>query len=208
MNKHKTRLGIYGGTFSPPHAGHVKAADAFFKEAKLDKLLIMPAYVSPFKQNNTVSSDHRLQMARLAFSELNGYNDRIFVSDYEAARTEISYTANTLRHFADNSVELIFLCGTDMFLSLDRWYQPEVIFSLATIACMRREQSSDYDLPIAQAKTRYEQNFNARIIEVSCPPIEVSSTELRSLLAIGGNTDGLLAPAVQKYIKEHGLYHD
>lgn len=208
MNKHKTRLGIYGGTFSPPHAGHVRAAEAFMREAALDKLLIMPVYISNLKAQSTIPSEHRLAMAKLAFGEISGYGERVIVSDYEASRSEISYTANTLRHFSDENVELFFLCGTDMLLSMDRWYQPDVIFSLATIAYMRREQSPEYDAPIADAKARYAQDYGAKIIEVNCPPIEISSTELREKLLKGDSTDGLLSPAVQAYIKEHRLYHE
>lgn len=206
MNDRKERLGIYGGTFSPPHAGHVRAAESFMREAKLDQLLIMPTYVSPFKTVTSVAPVHRIEMAKLAFAELDGYGERILVSDYEAMRSEVSYTANTLEHFSGSDVELFFLCGTDMFLSMDRWYRPEVIFSLATIAVMRRENAPEFDESIASAKARYEHEFGARIIEVNCKPIEVSSTELRSLLKSGGDTDGLLSSSVKTYIKEHRLY--
>lgn len=208
MKDRKIKLGIYGGTFSPPHAGHVRAAEAFMQEAGLDKLLIMPVYVSNLKAKSTVSAEHRLAMAKLAFGELVGFGNRLIVSDYEASRNEVSYTANTLRHFAQEDVELFFLCGTDMLLSMGRWYQPEVIFSLATIAYMRREQSPEYDAPIAEAKARYARDFGARILEVNCPPIEISSTQLREKLSKGEATDGLLSPDVQAYIKEHQLYNE
>ncbi len=208
MEERKIKLGIYGGTFSPPHAGHVRAAEAFMREAALDKLLVMPVFISNLKAKSTISAEHRLAMAKLAFGELEGYGERVIVSDYEASRSEVSYTANTLQHFADDGVELFFLCGTDMLLSMGRWYQPEVIFSLATIAYMRREQSPEYDAPIAEAKARYERDYGARIIEVSCPPIKISSTELREKLSNGESTDGLLSPSVQAYIKEHRLYHE
>lgn len=209
MDKSKIRLGIYGGTFSPPHAGHVKAAEAFLCEAKLDKLLIMPTFVSPFKKDSSIiSTEHRLRMAELAFSSLEGFGDRVIVSDYEASRQKVSYTANTLQHFAEENVELVFLCGTDMFLTLDKWYQAKDIFLLATIACMRRERSHEYDAPVAEAKARYERDFGARIIEINASPIEVSSTNLRALLEQDSDTNCLLSPTVKDYIKEHQLYHD
>ncbi len=204
----KQQVGIYGGTFSPPHTGHIRAAKAFLKEAALDRLLIMPACIPPHKPAASVSPMHRMAMAQLAFSSLPGYGSRITVSDYEINRETVSYTAHTLRYFAQGDCELYFLCGTDMFLTMDSWYHPEEIFSLATVAYMRRERSSEYDQLLHDARRRYETAYHARLLEIVCPPIEVSSTQLRVLLAEKRDPGTLLPDSVKDYIKEHQLYRD
>ena len=123
------RIGIYGGSFSPPHNGHIEAVKSFRKSIMLDQVLVIPTYIAPHKQKTgTLSCEHRLEMTRLAFQNLNF----VTVSDYEISQQNVSYTANTLTHFAPQG-ELFFLCGSDMFLTLDSWYRPDVIFKHATI---------------------------------------------------------------------------
>ena len=112
------RLGIYGGTFSPPHMGHVLAAEAFVREIALDRLLIMPTAIPPHKEAHDVPADeHRLALCRLAFEGIAGAE----VSDLELRRGGRSYTYLTLRELQREDQEIFFLCGTDMLLSLDSW---------------------------------------------------------------------------------------
>ena len=130
------RIGIYGGSFSPPHNGHLSAARLLLEEAGVDRLFILPAGVPPHKTlDPDESPEHRLAMTRLAFADL----PRTEVSDWEMTRSGKSYTVLTLEHFSAPDRQLVLLVGTDMFLTLDRWYRAEDIFALAEIVCVRRE---------------------------------------------------------------------
>lgn len=200
----KTRLGIYGGTFSPPHLGHLGAAKSFYDAVPLDKLLIIPDFLPPHKQiDGEISADDRIEMCKLAFADVKGAE----VSDIEIKRGGKSYTALTLAELSSDENELYFLCGTDMFLTLGEWYKPEEIFKLATICFVRRENDKENDLEIQRRTAEYINRFSARIIQISAPVTEISSSELR--LAIKEDDERLvelLPSSVLKYIKERGLY--
>lgn len=199
----KKRLGIFGGTFSPPHIGHLEAAKAFVSELSLDSLLIIPTFIPPHKEMHEIDPSHRLNMTHLAFSSL----EKVTVSPYELDKKGISYTFGTLEHFYSPDTEIFFLCGTDMFLTLDEWKNPSRIFELATIALALREDADKELLnKIYEAKKRFEKDFSARIILLENTPIEVSSSELRALINGGKDASKYLLPEVYTYIKENGLY--
>lgn len=203
----KQTLGIYGGTFSPPHLGHVNAGLSFLRQLDLDRLLVMPARIPPHKPDAGIDPMHRLRMTELAFSDAPEYGKRLSVSDYEITLQAISYTVNTLRHFHAQGYKLYFLCGTDMFLSLDRWREPESIFALCTIAYVRREDEDEaVSCQIEDAKARYREKFGAECVEIRTQPIEVSSSEIRHLLEKGEDASHLIPSAVNDYIRENGLY--
>lgn len=200
-------LGLYGGTFSPPHIGHVNAGLAFLRQLKLDRLMVMPARIPPHKPDGGIDPIHRLRMTQLAFEDAPEYGDTLFVSDWEMTRESVSYTAETLRFFHLQGYKLYFLCGTDMFLSLDRWYRPDLIFSLATIAYIRREDESPaIRQQIEDAKYHYRIKYNAEPVEIVTKPIDLSSSEIREKLKAGKEVSGLIPAAVLEYIREQGLY--
>ncbi len=199
------RLAIYGGTFAPPHVGHLHAAQAFLEQAQPDTLLIMPASVPPHKRIDAGDDPRlRLAMARAAFS---GMDSRIRVSDYEISRGGASYTWQTLTHFRRTTdSELIFLCGTDMFLTLDLWRSPEIIFSLAEIACvMRVDDPQAYRNAEAKA-AEYAERFGARTRMIQAMPLEMSSSEIRERIRQGEDITDLVPPAVASLIAAHNLY--
>ncbi len=199
----KQRIGIYGGTFNPPHAGHVGAALGFLNAVELDELLIMPAFLPPHKEFvSTVSTEDRLTMADLAFSDI----EKATVSDLEIKRGGKSYTALTLEELSSPDRELYFLCGTDMILTMDQWYCPERIFELATICYVRRETDIENDTKISEKTNEYIKKFNARIIPVPLSVTDVSSSELREKLASREYAGELLPRSVYEYILEKGLY--
>ena len=203
----KQTLGIYGGTFSPPHLGHVNAGLAFLRQLNLDRLLIMPARIPPHKPDAGIDPIHRLKMTELAFGNAPEYGKQLSVSDYEITLQAVSYTVNTLRHYHAQGYKLYFLCGTDMFLSLDRWREPESIFALCTIAYIRREdESPEISRQIEEAKVRYREKFNAECVEIVSQPIEVSSSEIRAMLEAGKDASHLISTSVNDYIRANGLY--
>lgn len=200
-------LGIYGGTFAPVHNGHIAAARAFFEKAHLDRLLIMPALIPPHKQLDFSDDPHdRYNMLKLAFENEKQFGDRLIISDYELNSPPPSYTVNTLKHFAKDDTHLTFLCGTDMFLTLDTWHCPEKIFKLARIALMMREENASKEIlkRVKEKKEEYLNRFNADILVIHAPAIEISSSKIRN------GSDELrkkyLPQSVFDYISEKKLY--
>ncbi len=197
------RLGIYGGTFSPPHMGHISAAKAFVDTIQLDKLLIIPTYIPPHKSADDVSSPgDRLEMCRLAFSQI----PKAEISDIEIRRRGKSYTYLTLEELHKEEIELFLLCGTDMFLSLDTWVNFRRIFELATICYIRRENDTENDVAVNGKISEYQTRYNAKIIEVDHSVIELSSTDIRKALTNRRDTTKMLDHKTLSYITEKGLY--
>lgn len=198
----KERVAVFGGTFNPPHMGHVRAAEALSREIAPDKFLVVPSFIPPHKSvYESVTPEDRLNMSRLAFSHI----ERVEISDIEIRRGGTSYTALTLEELSKDGRELYFLCGTDMFLTMSSWFMPEKIFSLATICYVRREDDKETEILLEQKKREYEQKFAARIIEIKCRPLVVSSTEMRAA-SDNLNNEAFLSKAVCEYIKTRGLY--
>ena len=195
------KIGIYGGTFSPPHLGHVGAALSFSASVSLDEILIMPDFLPPHKQfDGEVTELDRLEMCRLAFADVKNAE----ISDLEIKRGGRSYTSVTLEELTAPDRELYFLCGPDMILTLGEWYRPEVIFKLAPICYVRRENDGENDILIAERVREYQKKYGAVIIEVPINVREVSSSELRAALKSGSDVSDMLSPSVYAYIKEKG----
>ncbi len=201
MNKRK--VGIYGGTFSPPHLGHVGAVESFCDAISLDELIIMPTFVPPHKQHDTeISPSDRIEMCKLAF----GHIDKAVVSDLEIKRGGKSYTAITLEELSSDDRELYFLCGTDMFITLDKWYMFEKIFKLAVICYVRREDEYGLGELIEKKKEEYVRKYNAEIIEISNDVREISSSEIRDGIKNKSDLSDAVPRKVYNYITEKGLY--
>lgn len=199
----KIKLGIYGGTFSPPHLGHVSAARSFLQGIGIDKLLIMPNFLPPHKlDDGFVTVEDRLAMCRLAFCDLPNTE----ISDFEVKKGGKSYTYLTLEAFSSKDVDLYFLCGTDMFLTLDTWKNPEIIFALATICYVRRETDGENDALLQEKAEEYRKCYSARIIPISHDAMEISSTELRVNIKNDDLLGHSLSGNVSEYIRERGLY--
>ena len=198
-----TRLGIYGGTFSPPHIGHIEAARAFCRQMALDRLLIIPTNIPPHKSGEgKAPAEDRLRMCELAFSEL----DAAEISDMEIKRTGTSYTYLTLEELTSPDTELFFLCGTDMILTMDSWRYPERIFALSTICYMRRESDALIGEEIDAKVEEYRARFGARIIRIEAPAVQMSSSEVRAALSEGREVCRMLEEKTLGYIRERGLY--
>ena len=203
------KIGVYGGTFNPPHLGHVTAARAVFELLKLDLLLLVPDGQPPHKMlpPGSPTPEQRLEMTRLAGEQL-GLGERVRTLDLELKREGRSYTAETLRqlHQQYPEDELWLLMGTDMFLTLQAWREPGEILSLAGIAAFGRTEEDTEELFSVQRDYLYRTYPQARIFTLTIPGVvDVSSTELRALLARGEGAN-LLPPAVYGYILREGLY--
>ena len=203
------KIGIYGGTFNPPHLGHITAAKAVFQMLELDRLLLIPAGIPPHKAmpEGSASADQRLEMTRLAGEQLD-LGGKVQVLDLELKREGRSFTVDTLETLKEQypDDELWLLMGTDMFLTLQAWKNPEKILSLAGIAAFGRTEEDTEELFAVQREYLCKTYPQARIFTLTIPGVvEVSSTELREKLA-KGEGGCLLAPAVYGYILREGLY--
>ena len=194
------KIGLYGGTFSPPHLGHVRAAECFKEGAGLDKLIIMPAGIPPHKAvNNPIDQKKREEMVRIAFEGIGE------VSDYEMSKEGASYTYLTLRWMRTQYEGDIYLCmGEDMFLSLDRWREAEEIFASCNILCLKREATSFEE--VNNKKREFEEKYKATIDILSYSPLPVSSTEIREKIKANASLSGLVSPQVEEYIRSNKLY--
>ena len=201
------RIGIYGGSFSPPHNGHRRAVEAFLAQEKPDETYIIPALMPPHKDlQGDATAAQRLEMCRLAFAGL-----PVTVSDMEIRRGGKSYTVLTLEELKKEDCRLMMLCGTDMFLTLHKWYQPERIFELAEIVYVQRETGENCEAIAAQLarQQRYlRETYGAVARPLACDAVMISSTELRKAIQNDQSTDAYLAPAVRGYIDTWKLYRE
>ena len=198
-----TRIGIYGGTFSPPHRAHLEAAKAFMEQMWLDFLYIIPTSASPDPDKTiTANAKDRLEMCRLAFSEIEG----IYVSDMEIRRGGASYTVQTLRELTGEDRRLFLLCGTDMMLSLGNWKDAEEIFSLCYPTYIRRENDPIITARITAANADYQKRFGKIVRRIVTEPLELSSSQIRQRIQRGASISDMVPPAVEKYILDKHLY--
>jgi len=199
------RVGIYGGTFSPVHNGHVAAAKAFMEQMWLDILYIIPTGVTPHKtMKGDATATDRLEMCRLAFAGMEG----VIVSDLEMRREGKSYTVDTLRELYDPDGRLFLLMGTDMLLTLDRWREPEEIFRLCYPVYIRREEDGALDAAIVEKIKTYQEKYGKVVRRIVAPAIEISSTDVRAAVAEGFPIEGAVPSSVAAYIRDRGLYRN
>lgn len=203
---HSEILGIYGGTFSPPHLGHRKAAEVFLDAVKPDRLLIIPTFLPPHKTFSSADSpEHRFEMCRLCFGDL----PQTEISDLEIRREGKSYTFDTITALSKEGREIFFLCGTDMLLTLDHWYRAHELFSLCTFVLERRERDEATRLMIDERIAFFRSEYGARIMEIGIEPFEISSTDVRNAAKAGASRALLVTmvpDAVAEYMEAHKLY--
>lgn len=174
------RVLVYGGSFDPPHVGHIRSVRTAAAALKPDRILLIPAAEPPHKKLSGTSPApaERLAIAELAAAEIPGCQ----ALDIELVRTGPSYTSDTLRQLRRQypEGELVFLLGTDMLLTLDSWHEPETILSLASVAVFARETGRQAEIEEKAAFLR--QKFGATVYVLAGQPISVSSTRVRALL--------------------------
>ena len=199
------RRAVFGGSFDPVHNGHVNLVKQIYDSVPLDEIIIMPARVSPFKQDTVPTSEsQRLEMCRLAFEEL----PFVTVSDYEISRPEVSYTVNTIKHLREiyPDDELFFIMGSDMLLSFEKWYKFEEILSICTvIAASREDGEKDMESLKKQAESLGQYG---RVMVVSTGVYVMSSTEIREKLKNSSDISCYVPENVVKYILDNRLYMD
>ena len=197
------RIGIYGGTFNPPHVGLIAAAKHAVDALRLDKLLVIPDRIAPHKQipADSPSPRQRLEMLRIAL----GGEEKIEISDIELNRTGISYTCDTVEQIRGMypDAEIFLMMGTDMFLSFREWRNPEKILAQAALAVLYRGKKGEKQAVLERKNQMEAQGHRVELVENHV--IDISSTNLRRLLVFGCG-EPFLPDGVGEYIREHGLY--
>ena len=197
------KIGIYGGTYNPPHTGHMQAAKQAIQILNLDKLLLIPDRIAPHKEipAGSPAPEQRLQMLRIAASG----QPEMEVSDIELKREGPSFSYLTVEQLRAQypDAELILLMGTDMFLSFHTWREPERITKEATLGVFYRGERGEREKILAKKKEMEAQGAKVELVENEILPI--SSTQLRRLIAF--RCAGEFLPAgVGDFIQEQGLY--
>ena len=197
------RIAIYGGSFNPPHVGHVEAARSVYEELRPDRFLIIPANTPPHKEleENSPSPEQRLEFCRLAFADIPGAE----ISDMEIRREGRSYTSDTVeilrREYPE--AEICIVVGTDMFLSFRTWYRWQFMLETCTIAVLSREAYDNRE--IEEFCAELERENRARVIIIPHQPLPMSSTEIRERLRMGLGSE-LLPDAVYGRIIRTNAY--
>ena len=195
------RLGILGGTFNPPHLGHLVCAQEAHIQLELDRVLLIPARLPPHKAvDDEPGAEHRLELCRCAAED----DDRFAVSALEIEREGASYTVDTLEqlHAQEPESELFLIVGGDIAAGLRLWREPERVLSLATLAVARRRGTSRTAVLAALAAFPAA----ARAVFLQMPWIGVSSTMVRRRVAAGEAIRYMVPDRVAAYIDAHDLY--
>lgn len=198
------RIGIFGGSFNPPHLGHMLAVREFQQKLALDRVFLIPAAMPPHKQlsSNSPDAQTRFKLTQLAAQAL----ENTEALDIELRREGASYTVDTLRELKAKypTDELFLLMGTDMFFSFQSWYQPEEITKMATLAVAHR--NADDAQALLACKNDLQERFGARVCMIENEYLPHSSTSVRAMLAFGCG-ESYLDPQVMAYIRDNGLYY-
>ena len=194
-----TRIGIFEGSFNPPHKGHVEAARAFMEQMWLDFLYVVPLAREGESRENATD---RLKMCELAFSEIDG----VYVSD--AALTRATYsTADAARALSEGDDRRVFLLyGTDRMLSLDEREDVAELFRYAYPAYVRCEKDPSVEPKIIAKNTEYHEKYGKIVRRILTEPQEISSEEIRNRVKNGAPIDGTVSRMVEKYIRDNHLY--
>ncbi len=189
------KIGIFGGTFDPPHMGHILLANKAIKQCGLDKLLILPSANPPHKKADS-SKEHRLNLARLVAEEY-GFE----LCDWEYNKTTPSYTVETIGYMKEKYPEdkLFFIIGGDSMLDFEKWYKwQELLTKCAFVVGIRN--SAQYEA-VEKAVQEKREKYGAEIYVLEIEPIEISSTEIREDVDLS-----YMPPCIWEYIKKNNLY--
>ncbi|KPJ50072.1 hypothetical protein AMJ40_03775 [candidate division TA06 bacterium DG_26] len=189
-----TALGLFGGSFDPPHLGHLIVTQEVLSTLNLDRVLFIPAHIPPHKET-VAGPQERYEMTSLAIAG----NPNFEISDIELKRKDKSYTVETLGqlHTLFRAAQFYLIMGADEFSEIETWKDPEGVLSLSTVVVMMRP---GYELG------RIERTYRNRFLPVRVPQIEISSTDIRMRVRGGKSITYLVPPRVEAYIEEKRLY--
>jgi nicotinate-nucleotide adenylyltransferase len=194
------RIGIFGGTFDPPHVGHLLAATDAVEALNLDRLHVVPAREQPFKIGRaSAAASQRLQMVRLTLGD-----DAHFEADpIEIDRPGLSFTVDTLTSFAErfSSAERFFLIGEDLVTQIPSWREATRIFTLAQVVALVRGPGGSTAGAEEPASV-----IGTEVRRITTRRVDISSTEIRERVRTGRSIRGFVTDAVAAYITAANLY--
>ncbi len=197
------KTAIYGGSFNPPHLGHVRAAAAVMEKLGPDRLLIIPTNIPPHKEmaQGSPSPEQRMELCRLAFGDIPGAE----LSDMEIKREGRSYSADTVGSLREMypQDELYLVMGSDMFLSFCQWYKFQYLLDNCVLTVLSREEDDRQELECF--KTELEEKYSAKVLLLSHEPLPMCSEEVRERLRLGLGSD-MLPEAVYAEIIRRRYY--
>ena len=194
------RIGLFGGTFDPPHLGHLALAECAREQLRLDRVLFVPAGTPPHKRGRQLSSARsRVAMTRLAVRGQAAFA----VSTLEVRRRGPSLTLDTLRHLHAGfpGARIYLLMGADSLDDFRFWHEPRAIAALATLAVARRPRAGG-----TRRRTRSGARRGARVVQLDNPVLELSSSDIRARARAGRSVRYLVPDAVAAYLARHRLY--
>ena len=196
-----SKILCYGGSFDPIHLGHLRCARVVAETAGFDKVMLIPCAQSPLKQ---ASADGASAVDRLAMCKLVASGDEIFqINDLELQRGGRSFTIDTIRQLKQQGMAPIYwLIGTDQLAALPQWHQPQALVQEAALVIMNR---AGYAIDWSRLP-QWMQVLRSNVIEI--PPVDISSTEIRSKVARGESIAGLVPIEVEQYIRQRRLYRE
>ena len=199
------RTGLFGGTFNPPHVAHLRLAEKAIEGARLDRVIIMPAFIPPHKAApELLKSEDRFELCRRTFC-----GEKFEISDLELRRKGKSYTVQTLEElkklYPDD--EFFLIIGSDMLLSFKNWYRYEDILKYASLCVMTREKAVSRKTLFEYCKNVLKLSSKDFII-LDSDAFELSSTEVRQKAKEGKNLSNMLTEKANEYIKEKSFYSD
>ena len=195
------KIGIFGGSFNPPHVGHIQSAVYAAEQLGLDRLLLVPAWQTPGKNMPDASPEQRLAMLRLAVRG----QEKLTVSDLELRQEQECYTCDTVRTVQAQypGAEIYLLLGTDMFLKFRQWRHAPELLTTVTLTALRRGDKKEASALEGEAKILTERG--GKVLLLDNPVLPISSTQVRRLLAFQAGTD-FLNPGVYEFIRQEKLY--
>lgn len=194
----RTKIGIMGGTFDPPHLGHITVAQTAAEALQLDKVLFLPTGNFSYKKQSGTSAKKRFEMTKLAITDYPLFE----ICDIESSSEELSFTCFTLEklHKLYPDSHLYFIVGADSLDYMDRWKNPEMIFELCTVVAVGRR---GFDISKAE---QLKKLYNADIVAVKMAEVNISSTEIRQLAKEDKPYASMIEPQVYDYIRKEKLY--
>lgn len=197
------RIGVFGGAFDPPHNAHLELAKVAIAQLELDELRVVPTGHAWHKARTLSSAVHRLAMTKLAFEAV----PRVVVDERETRRAGPTFTIDTLEALQSENpgAQFYLIMGADQFAAFQQWHRWRAILGIAIICIAGRAAST-----VTQAQIEAYDTLKSRFLQLSLPPMTVSATQIRQLLASGvgkiAEIDELVPEAVARYISANRVY--
>ncbi len=188
------KIGIYGGTFDPIHNGHLMISTLVLENLNLDRLMIMPSYISPHKKGViNANFDTRFKWVKKAFKGI----DKIEVSDYEGRKGDISYTFNTICHFEKIYGKILYVMGEDSFVDIEKWYRYKEFLEKVELWVYPRYCERKYLSPLLERLGDFSTNVH---ILKNAPLFQISSTFIRERIKAGLSIKGYVPEEIRREV--------